>query len=126
MARIPTVRLRRKRDGKEMIVNQVDYASDIAAWSDWKLVGDSHDGASRVTIQTEVPEPGPETETAPAGSDETADANATPDYLAMKWPELRKTVGALVRAEDAKARLPRNKAEAHAELQKRGLIASED
>ena len=107
MARLPTVRLRRRHDGREAIVNQWDYARDLAKWSNWKLVGDSHDGASTIIIQ----------------SGQSA-SPAVPDYLAMKWPQLRKTVGALVRAGDAKARLPRNKAEAHAALAARGLIAT--
>lgn len=107
MARLPTVRLRRRHDRREAIVNQWDYARDLARWKDWKLVGDSHDGASAITIHSGRSAP-----------------PAVPDYLTMKWPELRKAVGALVRAGDAKARLPRNKAEAHAALAARGLIAT--
>lgn len=107
MVRLATVRLRRGSDGREAIVNQWDYARDIARWKDWKLVGDSHDRASAITIQSGL-----------------SASPAVPDYLAMKWPELRKAVGALVRAGDAKARLPRNRAEAHAALAARGLIAT--
>lgn len=97
MARIPTVRLRSKSDGREITVNQADYARDIAAWSDWKIVGNTHADEPPVEVNT-----GPK----------------TVDWLNLSWPQLRSQVGKLGGVEKA----PKNKDEALAILRDRELI----
>ena len=100
MSRIPTVRLRRKSDGKEIIVNQSDYGRDLGAWKGWKLVGETHGGEPAAQVASE-PTPGE-----PKG------------WLDMTWFELRAGVKALEGVEKA----PKNKAEALTILRDRGLI----
>lgn len=102
MARIPTVRLRRKSDGREIYVNQADYAADVAAWKDWKIVGDTHAGEPPVEVNT-------------------GDAPETVDWLNLSWPQLRSQVGKLEGIDPA----PKNKDEALAVLRERELIPAE-
>ena len=103
MARIATVRLRRKSDGREIIVNQSDYAADVAAWKDWKIVGDTHGEDPPATVGTGQTDP------------------KTIDWLNLSWPQLRSQVGQLEGVDPA----PRNKDEALAILRARELIPAE-
>jgi|TARA_Y100000310_G_C20704101_1_gene833196 hypothetical protein len=38
MSKLPTIKLRHKRTGRVVKLNQTDYARDIAKWFDWKVV----------------------------------------------------------------------------------------
>lgn len=38
MAKLATVKLRHRTNGKKRIVNAFDYARDIAKWRDWRII----------------------------------------------------------------------------------------
>lgn len=46
MATLPTVKLIHRKTGKKRIVNQTDYATDLAKWADWKIFSQRHGDAS--------------------------------------------------------------------------------
>ena len=100
MARIATVRLRRKSDGREITVSQIDYAADPAAWKDWKIVGDTHGEVPPATANTGQSDP------------------ENIDWLNLPWPQLRSQVGKLKGVDPA----PKNKDEALAVLREWELI----
>ena len=102
MARLATARLRRKSDGRELTVNQVDYARDIAGWNGWKLIGTTQgdEPPAQIAIERENGSPG--------GT----------DWLSLPWPALRSAVGKL----EGVAKAPKTKAAALAILRERNLL----
>tara|TARA_R110000751_G_scaffold10671_7_gene38674 strand:- start:20 stop:289 length:270 start_codon:yes stop_codon:yes gene_type:complete len=50
MATLPTVKLINRKTGKKRVVNQTDYATDLAKWADWKIFSQRHGDASDVDI----------------------------------------------------------------------------
>lgn len=59
MARCSTVRLKHKRDGIEKTINMSEYQMNIAAYADWKRVGETH-AEGEVAVGTSPAEPEPE------------------------------------------------------------------
>jgi len=48
--KIPTVKLEHKKTGRRLILNQFDYAEDIAKYADWKIVGQKGGDATKADL----------------------------------------------------------------------------
>lgn len=57
--RLPTVRLKHKRKGKIITVNESDWAQDLGLfmWRDWERVGERHNGATAPLEASTKPPP---------------------------------------------------------------------
>lgn len=106
MARTATARLRRKSDGREITVNQADYARGIARWTGWKLIGTTHGAEPPAWVAI----------------DQRKDDAGETDWLSLSWTELRRAVGGL----EGVAKAPKTKAAAMAILRERDLLPTQE
>ncbi|MGB0749064.1 MAG: hypothetical protein ACPGO3_09985 [Magnetospiraceae bacterium] len=97
--RSATVRLKRKSDGREIIVDQRAYATDLGRWRAWRLVGTTHGEADGI-----LPTVGGR-----------ADGAEAIDYAGLRWFALKSAT------HKATGRTPNTKADAIAALRGAGL-----